>query len=259
MITIWPVEKTNFRAFGWVQDPSNLRSLCNVTAIFDENSRMHKALINDIIPTLVEERDGRDELIAALGRRPLRIEYTKLVGTAFKPRNDSRCNGIVQAAVKGQRRPFIGDWQADNFVRWAYAFHFISYNYEDDTFEITEEGKILVDARENSDELSQGETEELTKAILSYPPAVRILRLLASEDVHLTKFELGKQLGFIGEGGFTSLPQGIFLRTLATMDSQEEINKMKADWEGSSDKYARMIAKWLTKLGLVTQIPKTFH
>jgi hypothetical protein len=259
MITIWPVEKTNFRAFGWVQDPSNLRSLCNVTAIFDENSRMHKSLIDDIIPTLVEERDGRDELIAVLGRRPLRIEYTKLVGTAFKPRNDSRCNGIVQAAVKGQRRPFIGDWQADNFVRWAYAFHFIRYNYEDDTFEITEEGRVLVDEREDSEELSQRETEELTKAILSYPPAVRILRLLASEDAHLTKFELGKQLGFIGEGGFTSLPQGIFLRTLATMDSQEEINKMKADWEGSSDKYARMIAKWLTKLGLVAQVAKTFH
>lgn len=31
---------------------------------------------------------------------------------------------------------------------------------------------------------------------------------------------------------------------------------MKADWEGSSDKYARMTAKWLERLGLLIQKPK---
>jgi hypothetical protein len=259
MITVWPVETTNFRAFGWVQDPSNLRSLCNVTAIFDENSPMHQALVRCIIPELVEQRDGRDELLEALDKRPLRIAYSKLVGTAFKPRSASRCNGIVQATVKGQVRPFIGEWQADNFVRWAYAFHFIRYNYEDDTFEITEEGRELVKARGEEEELTKVETELLTRAALSYPPAVRILRLLAEEDAHLTKFELGKQLGFIGEGGFTSLPQSVLLRTLAITDDPSEINKMKADWEGSSDKYARMIAKWLAKLGLVEAVAKEFE
>ncbi|WP_310602477.1 restriction endonuclease FokI C-terminal domain-containing protein [Anaerosporobacter sp.] len=258
MITVWPVETTNFRAFGWVQDPSNLRSLCNVTAIFDENSGMHQALVNSMIPDLVEERDGRDSLLDALNTRPLRIAYSKLVGTAFKPRKDSRCNGIVQATVKGQIRPFIGEWQADNFVRWAYAFHFIRYNYEDDTFEITEEGKELVNARDEMEELNKSELELLTKAALSYPPAIRILRLLAEEDAHLTKFELGKQLGFIGEGGFTSLPQSVLLRALAITEDSAEVSKMKADWEGSSDKYARMIAKWLDKLGLVKTVSKTF-
>ncbi|WP_167957650.1 restriction endonuclease FokI C-terminal domain-containing protein [Anaerosporobacter faecicola] len=258
MITIWPVETTNFRAFGWVQDPSNLRSLCNVTAIFDENSPMHKKLVQTILPQLVEERDGRDDLIQALQARPLRIPYSKLVGTAFKPRKDSRCNGIVQATVKGQIRPFIGEWQADNFVRWAYAFHFIQYNYEDDTFTITEEGRELVEAWEGNDALSPKEISILTKAILAYPPAVRILTLLAKEDAHLTKFELGKQLGFIGENGFTSLPQSVLLRSLAITEDPTECSKMKADWEGSSDKYARMIAKWLSKLGLVEMVSKTF-
>lgn len=32
---------------------------------------------------------------------------------------------------------------------------------------------------------------------------------------------------------------------------------MNADWEGSSDKYARMISSWLEKLGLIEKIPKT--
>ena len=48
-----------------------------------------------------------------------KLKYSDLVGTAFNPRSSARCNGIVQATVKGQQRPFISDWPADNFVRWA--------------------------------------------------------------------------------------------------------------------------------------------
>lgn len=87
---------------------------------------------------------------------------------------------------------------------------------------------------------------------------MRILNLLAEDDAHLTKFELGNKLGFIGEAGFTSLPQSVFLRALASIEDPVEANKMKSDWEGSSDKYARMIAKWLSKLGLVEMKPKNF-
>ena len=42
--------------------------------------------------------------------------------------------------VEGQKRKFISDWPADNFVRWAHCLGFIQYNYEDDTFEITKKG-----------------------------------------------------------------------------------------------------------------------
>lgn len=76
------------------------------------------------------------------------------------------------------------------------------------------------------------------------------------EGAHLTKFELGKQLGFVGEDGFTSLPQTVLVRSLASSKDAKEKNKMKTDWDGSSDKYARMIAKWLEKLGLVKQEAK---
>ncbi|NLD18848.1 MAG: hypothetical protein GX663_01175 [Clostridiales bacterium] len=256
MISILPTHITSFRAFGWVQDPSNLRSLCDVVAIFDETSKKHKELIDTIIPSLVEQRDGRELLIDVMNTRPLLIPYSMLVGTSFTPRKDSRCNGIVQATVKGQSRDFIGDWPADNFVRWAHAFGFIKYSYSDDAFSITSSGLELTKAKEG-EELSEKEIELLTKAVLAYPPAVRILNLLAeTENTHLTKFELGRNLGFIGEGGFTSLPQSILIRSLATTESASEKNKMKADWDGSSDKYARMISKWLCKLGLVEQLPK---
>ena len=81
----------------------------------------HQELAGQVIPALVEERDGRQRLLDALNQRPLRISYTDLVGTSFTPRSAARCNGIVQAAVRGQVRPFIGDWPADNFVRWAFC------------------------------------------------------------------------------------------------------------------------------------------
>lgn len=256
MISVIPTHNKNFRAFGWVQDPSNLRSLCDVVAVFDSNSQKHKDLIRIIIPKIVEKRDGRDNLIKALQSTPLKIKYAELVGTSFTPRSMSRCNGIIQATVKGQGRDFIGDWPADNYVRWAHCFGFIKYNYTDDTFEITDKGLELTNARETGEELSKNEKELLVNAILTYPPAIRILTLLSeTEDTHLTKFEIGQRLGFIGEDGFTSMPQKIFIRSLANAEPKER-KSMKADWEGSSDKYARMIASWLEKLGLVEKIPK---
>lgn len=256
MISVIPTHNKNFRAFGWVQDPSNLRSLCDVVAVFDSNSQKHKDLIRIIIPKIVEKLDGRDNLIKALQSTPLKIKYAELVGTSFTPRSMSRCNGIIQATVKGQGRDFIGDWPADNYVRWAHCFGFIKYNYTDDTFEITDKGLELTNARETGEELSKNEKELLVNAILAYPPAIRILTLLSeTEDTHLTKFEIGQRLGFIGEDGFTSMPQKIFIRSLANAEPKER-KSMKADWEGSSDKYARMIASWLEKLGLVEKMPK---
>lgn len=257
MISVIPTHNKNFRAFGWVQDPSNLRSLCDVVAVFDTNSQKNKDLIKTIIPKLVEECDGRDNFINVLRSTPLKIKYSQLVGTSFTPRSMSRCNGIIQATVKGQGRDFIGDWPADNFVRWAHCFGFIKYDYSDDTFEITSKGLALTKARGTNETLSEEEKELLIDAILAYPPAIRILTLLSeTEDTHLTKFEIGQQLGFIGEDGFTSMPQKVFIRSLSNADTKER-KSMKSDWEGSSDKYARMIASWLEKLDLVEKVPKT--
>lgn len=117
---------------------------------------------------------------------------------------------------------------------------FIKYNGEDDTFEITEDGLAYSNTENNSDE----EKECLLNAILKYPPVSRILQLLSNGE-HLSKFEIGSQLGFVGDEGFTSLPQNILLTSLAMTDDLHEKNKMKSDWDGSSDKYARQICKWL--------------
>jgi len=53
------------------------------------------------------------------------------------------------------------------------------------------------------------------------------------------------------------MPQNLLVRSIAGIESAKEKNEMKNNWEGASDKYARMIAVWLEKLGLVQKAAKT--
>ena len=241
------------RSFGWVQDPGKFENLKRVVGTFYYGSGVHQNLIATIIPNLVEERDGKSRFIEVLSTQPLKLRYKDLVGTSFTPRSSARCNGIIQAVLPGQKRPFQGDWPADNFLRWAHALGLIGYDYFSDTFEITELGKRYVESADNSNI----EKEILSQALLSYPPVMRILNLL-SDGSHKTKFELGKQFGFVGEDGFTTLPQNILLDSLSRITDAKEKNKMKTDWDGSADKYARMICSWLAYLGWVIKEPKEF-
>ena len=117
-----------------------------------------------------------------------------------------------------------------------------------DTFAITSLGESYAESADGSAE----EEEVLTRALLSYPPVMRMLNLL-SDGSHLTKFELGKQLGFVGEDGFTTLPQNILLESLSRLTDSKQKNEMKTDWDGSADKYARMICSWLISLGWVVR------
>lgn len=241
------------RSFGWVQDPGKFENLKRVVGTFYYGSAIHQNLISTIIPNLIEERDGKTRFINVLSTQPLKLQYKDLVGTSFAPRSSARCNGIIQAVLPGQKRPFQSDWPADNFLRWAHALGLISYDYISDSFEITESGKRYVESADNS----EIEKEILSQALLSYPPVMRILNLL-SDGSHLTKFELGKQFGFVGEDGFTTLPQNILLDNLSRITDAKEKNKMKTDWDGSADKYARMICSWLATLDWVIKEPKEF-
>lgn len=241
------------RTFGWIQNPSDFSKLKKTVQIFDHTSPVHVDLKENRIPRLVGENDGRDRFVEILNQIPLKIKYSDLVGTTFKPRGSGRCNGIAQAIIEGQSKDFTDNWTADGFVRWAHALGFIEYDYQNDTFSITQIGFDF--SRSTND--SEGEKHVLIDAMLSYPPAVRVLDLLSSGE-HLTKFDIGKKLGFSGESGFTSLPLNILIQTLADTDLLSEKSKIRQDWEGSSDKYARMIAGWLSKLGLVKSQKKYF-
>jgi len=195
---------------------------------------------------LVLIEDGRKHFISELNKKKLNLKYKDLVGTAFAPRSSARCNGIIQAALKGQKRDFIADWPADNFLRWAQALGFVKWDSKTDSFCITSIGLSLSKSKKNSD----AEYRIYEYAFLSYPPVSRIIKLLcnaAENNESLTKFEIGVKLGFIGEEGFTSISQNLFVKEICSAPKSEKA-KIKSNWEGDSDKYARMICSWLTQL-----------
>ena len=239
------------RTFGWIQDASKIENLRKTVEVFDHESITYRTLIENKIPTLVKKQNGRDRFLSELSCTPLKLKYNDLIGTALKQNSQFCCNGILQAAIKGQKRDFLRNWPADNFLRWAHAIGFIEYDNGSDSFSITKFGLKFTKTQSGTSD----EKEVLSQAFLSYPPIMRVLNLLADGD-HLTKFEIGKQLGFVGEDGFTNLPQNILVRSLAQIEDPKVKNKMISDWEGTADKYARMIARWLENMGWVTQEEK---
>lgn len=251
------------RSTGWIQDPGRLENLIKVVELFDHNSQTHQDLLKNLILHKVLPQDGMQTLINELWSRSgynnyPRITYKSLVGTAFTPRSSARCNGIVQALIPGQRRAFISDWPANNFIRWAETLGFIQYHPVDDAYSITSFGLRLT-----QDNNVNAKFNVLKEALLQYPPVTRILELLYIEynkipkNPLLTKFELGRELGFRGEDGFTTYPQHLVVDAIVTNLRQK--NQILTDWEGSSDKYARMICGWLKhqKINWVEQSAKT--
>lgn len=245
---------SKIRTFGWVQNPGKFENLKRVVQVFDINSKVYNEVKNIKIPNLVKDMKTQKDLVATMNKKDLIYTYKELVGTGTSVRSEALCNAIIQATIvdQGNKKGYIDNWSSDGFLRWAHALGFIEYINKSDSFVVTDVGL----AYSKSTDGSAIEKEILIEAISSYPPAIRILTLL-EEGQHLTKFDLGKNLGFSGESGFTSLPEGILLDTLANAMPKDK-GEIRNNWEGSSDKYARMIGGWLDKLGLVKQEKKEF-
>lgn len=253
------------RTFGWIQNPSSTDNLKKVVSIFVPESNFYKFLVEQKLPFL---RDYEflatsglyTEMQDALQKEAIPYSLLKGKGAGKKGRKDAKCSGLAQAALTGQqyitthlgekiKKPYVDDWSADGFLRWAVSLGFLDYNYNDDTCVITEIGKQFVLA----DSIKE-EKDILGTAYLSYPPACRVLGIL-SDGGHYTKFEIGKQLGFTDEAGFTSIPQNIWVQAYVQGNQEEKI-ELRLNVEGSSDKYARMICAWLANIGWVTKTAK---
>lgn len=250
------------RTFGWIQNPANTSTLQHVVAALDANSKVTQWLLNERIPllknnNLLHDTDEWDNYIKFL-QSGQSIPYSALKGKGCGggKRKDAKCSGIIQAVIDAQKiitvkicgadtemhKPYSDDWTADGFLRWGISIGLIKYNQDDDTCQISESGKQFINA--SNEEFN----EILGKAYLSYPPVCRILQLLSAGE-HLTKFELGKNLGFTSEAGFTSFPQNIWAQ--AYQEHPQERTIIRNNYEGSSDKYARMICSWLKEIGWV--------
>lgn len=273
------------RTFGWIQDSGSFNNLKKVIQAIIPDSPLNELLRSDLIPRYVPERFNRSKLLTAItGENCNAVPYNLLKGSgvnkqltaeenismfgyseeqAFRiaekgGRSNAACTGIAQLALpaqkilpNGQNKPYQGDWPADCFLRWAVSLGLIDYDPQNDTCSVSESGRKFACAESESEE----EKKILSDALISYPPACRVLELLA-EQGHLTKFEIGRQLGFVGEAGFTSVSQSLFVGGIFTALSSNDKKIIQQNFEGSSDKYARMIAGWLYQLGLVAKVPK---
>lgn len=256
------------RTLGWIQNPSNTKTLQNIVSIFNPNSKFTDFLLNSKIPLIrslgklhnEDEWERYIEHIKSGNNFPYNMLKGKGSGNggrAFAP-----CSGIIQAAIEARiylslsttppseriKKPYSDDWTADGFLRWAISLGFIDYDAESDTCSITELGYRFSKAS-SKDEFN----DILGEAYLHYPPACRVLNLLLNGN-QLTKFEIGRHLGFTTEAGFTSFPQNLFIQAIVENPSLK--NTIKSNYEGSSDKYARMICGWLCEIGWIAKSNK---
>lgn len=257
------------RTFGWVQNPNRLETLKKVVSVFYKSSNYYNELINARLPLLKSngliDNDCYLELINELNNESMKYELLKGKGPGKSSRKDALCTGIIQASIDAQKnmelndldgsriiikKPYSDDWTADGYLRWAISTGLLVYDRKDDKCKISDLGVSLV----NSDVGSKEEKKFFTQALLSYPPVVRILTCLEKNDV-MTKFELGDQLGFTGELGFSSIPLDYFAEEYFSSDEIER-KKLRSDEEGDSDKYARTIANWLVQMNWLSNEKK---
>lgn len=255
------------RTFGWIQNPGDLKKLKKVVSVFQSDSPVHKWLTTERLPLLMKYKlirsDDYKTFQAELTKSEIEISYLLLKGkgSGTSGRKNALCSGIIQAVIDAQssrtysdgsgisitmKKPYTDDWSADGYLRWAISCGLLEYDNSNDTCKISSLGQKLALSIDESAE----EYESLATALLSYPPVIRILSLLKKKSEQ-TKFELGNKLGFIGELGFTSIPQEIFLYDYCNAPTAEK-SEIRSNFEGDSDKYARGIASWLIQMNWVT-------
>lgn len=249
------------RAFGWIQNPSDFSKLKLVVQVFDVESDHYRNLREEIISNVIYFQEDKERLLNLLNRSTSEFTYADLVGSMKNKKNKSTSNrkeavadSLLQVTILPQTRSTTGkmytdNWTADGFLRWAVSFNFIQFDRETDLFSITELGLNFSRSEDNSEE----ELEILRLALLRYPPATQVLSILANTQSWHTKFFIGNQLGFIGERGFTSYNEDLMIDWISNISDSNELKKVRANVEGTSDKYARMIANWLKKVGYVQQ------
>lgn len=246
------------RTYGWVQNPSDFKTLKKVVQIFDSQSGHYKELKESLIQRLIPFKELKDRLQSKFDSGETIFTYLELVGSsknnmgkAAKKRADAVADGLIQISVipqgfKRTGKEWTDNWTSDGYLRWALSLNFIEHNRDSDECRITNHGLAF----SRSDDETDCEIKILREAMLRYPPATRVLKILERQNKPVTKYFIGDRLGFKGEKGFTSYPEKLMKDWFANAD-KEERKKIKSDVEGTSDKYARMIAGWLSKLGFV--------
>lgn len=274
------------KAIGFPQNPSDVSKLYDIVNLFVVGSRANINTIKNINWLSQNEIEYKGSYYPAADSRlstfirylttTCAIPYDVLrgKGSGKLDRGAATCSGVVQAAIVGQkirkfrdrvsgiavakRKPYTDDWTADGFLRWTISIGLLDYDENTDSCTLSSIGARLASCSGPSDPKFK---DILGQALLSYPPVCRVLELLdltygiipgSSSDPQISKFKLGSELGFVGESGFTSIPENIWLAEYCTASTNQEKSKVRSDREGTMDKHARMICSWLEQIGWVS-------
>ena len=260
------------RSFGWAQDASSLESLTRILKVLVPNTAENinkQALIkqyvvdDDIKSSMLKFlNDGKDypyTLLKGTGGKQMTIdENMKVFGlertvaeqkTKKGGRANSSCTGIIQISLPAQTKkydkPYQNDWSAESYLKLGISLNLLTWDSDNDTCNVSEQGlQIALEGDEKKQKLIY------INSMMSYPPAVRILQILAKDMTTYTKFDLGSKLGFIGEAGFDSMDIGFYLWHLNVSDKSKRA-KARQNKEKMCDKYARMTCSMLLYLGLI--------
>lgn len=191
--------------YGWVQNTSNLSTIRETIDLVPENGISHLNLRENI--------------------REFRVEHGGL--------------------------PNRWTWDARCRIKAIHATGLVTLNRHIEGYQLTELGRRLKEAPRSDQEfrgmriLSDEEKEIFKEGILTNPPVIRVLKLLYNDyregGYGLTKYDIGGQLGFAGDIGFTHHDPHWVVRNGFSFNNKE----------GDSDKWARTIARWLEQVDWV--------
>ncbi|WP_088810680.1 MULTISPECIES: restriction endonuclease FokI C-terminal domain-containing protein [unclassified Listeria] len=255
------------RTYGWVQNPSDFSKLKLVVQIFDNTSIHYQNLKSNLVKNYIPFTDIKKNLLSKLNAGIEEFTYSELVGSSKDingksvgstktdgskvKRADAVADGLIQVTIQPQSittkgKYWTDNWTSDGYLRWALSLNFLKHDRNTDTCTITELGNQFSKVVDGS----TTEKDILQDALLAYPPATQVLSILDNSVAPITKFFIGNRLGFSGEKGFTSYDESLMLDWFRTGD-KNELDKIKSNIEGTSDKYARMICTWLEKVGFI--------
>ena len=153
-------------------------------------------------------------------------------------------------AYRISQEPDLAKWSYDARcrARAIVATGMIRLDRNIQGYVITDLGRELLNApksdviKKKNRILCDEEKEIFKRGILSNPPVVQVLSLLNSsrrQGRSLSKYDIGAQLGYAGDRGFTHIEAEYVARIGASFN----------DKEGDADKWARTILSWLQQVG----------
>jgi hypothetical protein len=160
---------------------------------------------------------------------------------------------IAEYRISNGGLPKSWTWDARCRIKAVQALGLVTLDRNIQGYKITDLGLELQNSKKSekvSDRyriLSDEEIQIFRRGLLTNPPVIRVLSLLNNErkdkNEGMNKYEIGSQLGFVGDPGFTHIDPYWVVANKASFN----------DKEGDSDKWARTIISWLKQVNWVVE------